>query len=130
MHASNKSVLLMGKELIKAEPGMNISLSAIASVAGESVSDCYGVVGLASKSALQDGINALLKKGEYSKGIYIKGDKKKGFEVGVYIYVAYGVKITEVITEVQKRVAYDLTKTFSLPFSRVDVYVVDIKEIE
>ncbi len=119
----------MAKEKIKAYSGVNISLSAIASVAGDTVSDCYGVVGLASKSELSEEINHLLKKSEYSKGIYIKGDKKKGYSVGVYIYVAPDVKITEVLTEVQKRVCYELTKTFSMPFNRVDVYVVDIKEI-
>lgn len=120
----------MAKEKITAYSGINVSLSAIASVAGDTVADCYGVVGLAPKSALADEINALLKRSDYAKGVYIKGDKKKGYQVGVYIYVASGVKITEVITEVQKRVSYELTKVFSIPFNRVDVYVVDIKEIK
>ncbi len=118
----------MAKDKIEAYSGINISISAIASVTGDAVTDCYGVVGLAPKNQLADEINALLKRSDYYKGVYIKGDKKKGYQIGVYIYVANGVKITEVLTEVQKRVAYELKKTFSLPLNRVDVYVVDIKE--
>lgn len=119
----------MAKDSIQAYSGINISLDAIASVAGDTVMDCYGVVGLAPKSQLSDEINSLLKRGDYAKGIYIRGDKKKGYSVGIYIYVVNGVKITEVLTEVQKRVSYELTKTFSIPFNRVDVFVRDIKEI-
>lgn len=118
----------MAKDKIEAYSGINISIEAIASVAGDAVADCYGVIGLAPKSQLADELNALLKRVDYSKGIYINGDKKKGYQIGVYIYVANGVKITEVITEVQKRVAYELKKTFSIHLNRVDVYVVDIKE--
>jgi uncharacterized alkaline shock family protein YloU len=109
---------------------INISLEAIASVAGDAASECYGVVGLASKNSLRENINELLKKDDYVKGVYCRGDKKKGYEVGVYLYVAYGVKITEVVSEVQKKVRYVLEKTFSIPFKTIDVYVQDIKEIE
>jgi len=120
----------MAVDKISPYGGINITLEAIASVAGEAASECYGVVGLASKNSLRENINELLKKGDYVKGIYCRGDKKKGYEVGVYLYVAYGVKITEVVSEVQKKVRYVLEKTFSIPFPKVDVYVQDIKEIE
>ena len=118
----------MAKNKIKAYKGVNISLSAIASVAGDATMECYGVTGLAPKNQLSDEINTLLKISDYSKGIYVKGDSKKGYQIGVYIYIANDVKITEVLTEVQKRVAYELKKTFSIPLLSVDVFVVDIKE--
>jgi uncharacterized alkaline shock family protein YloU len=109
--------------------GINITLEAIASVAGSAASECYGVLGLASKNSLRENINELLKKDDFVKGVYCRGDRKKGYEVGVYIYVAYGVKITEVVSEVQKKVRYVLEKTFSIPFQKVDVFVQDIKDI-
>jgi hypothetical protein len=43
--------------------------------------------------------------------------KKSGYEVDVYLVVAYGVKITEVVSEVQKKVQYVLEKTFQIPFN-------------
>jgi len=109
--------------------GIELSMEAIAMVAGEAASECYGVVGLASKNSLRENINELLKSSDYTKGVYCRSYKKSGYEVDVYIYVAYGVKITEVVSEVQKKVRYDLNKTFQIPFNHVNVFVMDIKEI-
>jgi uncharacterized alkaline shock family protein YloU len=108
---------------------INVSMEAIASVAGDAASECYGVVGLASKNSLRENINELLKKDDYIKGVYCR-KKKDAYEVDVYIIVAYGVKITEVISEVQKKVTYVLQKTFQISFKQINVFVQDIKEIE
>lgn len=108
---------------------IKVSMDAIASVAGEAASECYGVVGLADKNSLRENINELLKKDDYVKGIYCRKNKK-GYEVDVYLVVAYGVKLTEVVSEVQKKVQYVLEKTFALKFSNVNVYVQDVKEIQ
>jgi uncharacterized alkaline shock family protein YloU len=105
-------------------------MEAIASVAGGAASECYGVLGLASKNSLRENINELLKKEDYIKGIYASKSKKSGYEVDVYLIVAYGVKITEVVSEVQKKVKYVLEKTFQIPFNSVNVYVQDVKDIQ
>jgi hypothetical protein len=76
---------------------INVSMEAIANVAGEAALECYGVVGLASKNSLRENINELLKKDDYIKGVYCK-KVKNAYEVDVYVVVAYGVKITEVIS--------------------------------
>jgi len=110
--------------------GIAISMEAIASVAGSAASECYGVVGLANKNSLRENINELLKKEEYIKGIYASKSKKDGYQVDVYIIVAYGIKITEVVSEVQKKVKYVLEKTFQIPFNEVNVFVRDVKDIE
>jgi uncharacterized alkaline shock family protein YloU len=108
---------------------INVSMEAIANVAGEAALEVYGVVGLASKNSLRENINELLKKDDYIKGVYCK-KVKNAYEVDVYVVVAYGVKITEVISELQKKVTYVLEKTFQIPFKKVNVFVQDIKEIE
>jgi uncharacterized alkaline shock family protein YloU len=110
--------------------GINITMEAIASVAGDAASECYGVVGLASKNSLRENINELLKRDDFIKGVYCRRKKKDQYEVDVYIIVAYGVKITEVLSEVQKKVTYVLEKTFPIKFQHVNVFVQDIKEIE
>ncbi|MBP5091167.1 MAG: Asp23/Gls24 family envelope stress response protein [Bacilli bacterium] len=112
---------------------VKITLDAIASVAGEAAAMCYGVVGLAPRPSfvdiLPEQIQKGLKKEDYSKGIYaIK--TPKGFDVSLYLYVAYGVKLTEVLSEVQKRVKYVLENTFQMQFDSVNVYVMDVKDAE
>ena len=106
--------------------GINISMEAIGAVAGSATTECYGVVGMSSKNSIRENINEMLTKENYYKGV--KPQKtKEGYEVDLYIIVAYGVKITEVVTEVQKKVKYVLEKTFDLKFKAINVYVQGIK---
>ena len=110
--------------------GIDISLEAVASVAGRAASECYGVVGLAPKSkSVVDNVAALLKAEEFAKGVTTRRGKK-GFEVDLYLYGAYDVKLTEVVSEVRKKVKYDLEKTFGVKFEAVNVYIQDIRERE
>ncbi len=109
--------------------GIEVSSEAVAQVAGAAALVCYGVVGMASKNTLKENINEMLKT-DFVKGVYCQRAKKGGYEVDLYIYVAYGVKITEVASEVQKKVRYDLERTFQMPFRKVNVFVADIKEIQ
>jgi uncharacterized alkaline shock family protein YloU len=106
--------------------GINISMEAIGSVAGAAAAECYGVVGLASKSSLRDNIAELLKEDSYHRGVFPRKDKED-YCVDVYIIVAYGVKITEIVSEVQKKVKYVLEKTFDIQFKAVNVFVQGLK---
>lgn len=107
---------------------INISLEAVATVAGEAAVTCYGVVGLSAPRSIRDDINVFLKKENYKEGVKVL-KAKDGFEVNMYIIVGTDLKITEVISEVQKRVKYDLEKTFGIRFKSVNVYVQDVKRI-
>ncbi|MDY0100592.1 MAG: Asp23/Gls24 family envelope stress response protein [Bacilli bacterium] len=107
---------------------INISLEAIATIAGNAAMECYGVVGLASKSSIRENIAELLKADNYAKAVTVIKEKDK-YEVNVYIVVAYGLKITEVVSQVQKRVKYVLEKTFNLKFKAINVYVQSLKAI-
>ena len=122
------------KKETKAKYGeVSISADAIASVAGEAATMCYGVVGLAPRPSFIDRLPEQIQRGlnkeDYAKGIYAV-KTVKGYDVSLYLYVACGVKITEVCSEVQKNVKYILEKTFQIPFDSVNVYVMDVKEAE
>ncbi|MBO7121621.1 MAG: Asp23/Gls24 family envelope stress response protein, partial [Bacilli bacterium] len=95
----------------------------------EAATTCYGVVGLADRSAIWENIAELLQRSDYDKGVYCR-KKNGGYSVDVYIVVAYGVKITEVLREVQKKVAYDLNKAFGKTFLEVNVFVQGVREIK
>lgn len=103
---------------------IQISNSAIASVVAKAVLECYGVVGLTSKDP-----GCVLAPEDYMKAVQIK-EEKNGYNVNVYVCLSYGVKITEIATQIQNKVHYVLENTFPIPFNKVGVYVNDLKDNE
>ena len=45
----------------------------------------------------------------------------------LYIVISYGVKISEVVGEVQKKVKYDLERGLDLKFNAINVFVQGIR---
>ena len=107
---------------------ISITSDAIASLAGGIITECYGVVGMASKQVLKDGWAELLKKENYSKGVVIKNTDGM-IDVDLYIIVSFGIKITETVKEAQKKVKYMLEKTLSQDIHSVNVFVQGVREI-
>ncbi len=101
---------------------IKISDEAIATLAGTTVNECYGVVGMISKNYLKDGYSALLKKENYSKGVVIRNDKN-GLQIDVYVVISYGIKISEAVLGLQQRVKYALEKTLNMDVDMVNVHV-------
>lgn len=108
---------------------INISNEAIAMLAGGVVTECYGVVGMASQQIFKDGLAELLKGENFSKGVIVK-NTEDGFNLDLYIIVSYNVKISEVVLEVQKKAKYMLEKTLQIAVNSVNVYVQGIKVVE
>lgn len=105
---------------------INISDDAIATLAGSTVNECYGVVGMVSKNHLKDGYNSLLGKENYSMGIVIN-NVNNHLEIDVFIIVIYGVKISEVVLSVQQRVKYTVETSLNIDVDSVNVHVEGIK---
>ena len=100
---------------------INISNETIASVAINAAVQCYGVVDVVSRRyPIED-------KKDTNKVIIKK--TKSNYQLDLFIVVAYGVRITEVVTEVQKKVKYDLECTLKTKFKEINVYVQGIKDI-
>ena len=68
----------------------------------------------------------LLGKDNYAKGIVVE-DGETGIILNVYIIVGYGVKISEVVYEVQKKVKYVLETTLDIDIEAVNVFVQSIR---
>jgi len=107
---------------------ISISLDAVATVAASAALDCYGVVGLTSKNSLAGNIHDILRKESFTEGIVAR-KTKAGYAVDIFLVVVYGVKITEIVAEVQKQVKYVLEKTFDMRFYAINVYVQSVKEM-
>ena len=118
----------MAIEKINDLGSINIAPEAIASLAGSVVAECYGVVGMASQKVLKDGIAELLKKENYSKGVLVR-ESSQGLELDLYIIIGFGVKISEVVNEVQKKCKYVLEKSLDLKFAGINVYVQGVRMI-
>ncbi|AMC93316.1 hypothetical protein AOC36_04800 [Erysipelothrix larvae] len=108
---------------------INITNEAIAMLAGGVVTECYGVVGMASQKFFKDGFAELLKGENYSKGVEVIGSDE-GFELNLYLVLSYNVKISEVVLEVQKKVKYMLEKTLQINLKSVNVFVQGIKVVK
>ena len=94
---------------------VNISLDVVSTVAGGAATECYGVVGMASQKKL--------------KGI-IASDGETGLILDLYIILGYGIKINEILVEVQKKVKYVVESTLDVKVEAVNVYVQGLRNID
>ncbi|MGN1388152.1 MAG: Asp23/Gls24 family envelope stress response protein, partial [Bulleidia sp.] len=101
----------------------------VASLAGGVITECYGVVGMASRKLVRDGWAELLGKENYTKGVVVRRTDS-GLEIDLYIIVSFGVKISEVVQEAQKKVKYVLEKSLSEEIAAVNVFVQGVQVIE
>jgi uncharacterized alkaline shock family protein YloU len=106
---------------------INISPQAIAMVAGIATMQCFGVVGMASRT-IQDGISELLTgKDNLTKGIEVTIEEELVF-VDLYIIVEYGVRIKEVAHNVIENVKYAIENKLGLQISKVNVIVQGVRQ--
>ncbi len=108
---------------------ITVTEEAIASLTGEIVAECYGVVGMASRKLLKDGLAQILGKENYAKGVSVSRTDA-GLVIDVYIIVSFGVRISEVTAETQKKVKYILEKTLAEEVAAVNIYVQGVEVIE
>ncbi|GAA0495316.1 Asp23/Gls24 family envelope stress response protein [Virgibacillus sp. MSP4-1] len=107
---------------------VTISNEVISTVAGGAAVECYGIVGMASKKQLRDGLAEILRRENFSKGIVVRQDNDK-IHIDMYIIVSYGTKISEVAHNVQNQVKYTLNKTVGLSVDSVNIYVQGVRVI-
>lgn len=104
---------------------INITDKAISVLIGTAVAECYGVVGVTPKKAM-DKVNELLKRENYGKGIIVNNSNSL-LEIDLYVVLSYGVKVSEVVREIQKKVKYTVESTLNMDVKCVNVHVEGIK---
>ncbi|ABK86723.1 hypothetical protein bcere0016_36600 [Bacillus cereus 95/8201] len=107
---------------------IDISTDVIATIAGGAAVDCYGIVGMASKNQLKDGLTDILRKENFTRGVIVRKDEDE-VHIDMYIIVSYGTKISEVAHNVQTKVKYTLDQTVGLAVDSVNIYVQGVKVI-
>jgi uncharacterized alkaline shock family protein YloU len=105
---------------------IDISNDTIATIAGGAAVDCYGIVGMASKNQIRDGLSEMLRRENFSRGVVIR-QEDDALHIDMYIIVSYGTKISEVAYNVQSKVKYTLKKMIGLSADTVNIYVQGVR---
>lgn len=101
----------------------------ISVIAGIAAMDVFGLVGMASRKQLKDGLAELLRIENFNKGIEVN-TKDSEVYIDMYIIVSYGTKISEVAHNVQQKVIYTLENVIGVNISHVNVIVQGVRVTE
>ncbi len=111
---------------VKNERGLiQISNAVIAKLAGYAATQCYGVVGMATRSS-KDGIARLLKKESMDRGIKVRINENI-LNITLYVIVEYGVNIGTVGEIIKSSVKYQVEEMTGLEVGSVTVNVESIR---
>ncbi|GIP14485.1 hypothetical protein J40TS1_01270 [Paenibacillus montaniterrae] len=105
---------------------IQVSDSCIATIAGFAALECYGLVGMASRNGLKDGIAVLLGRDNLTKGVEIR-QVQGGINIDLHIVVSYGTKISEVASNIRSKVKYVLNDVIGLEVNEVNIFVQDVR---
>lgn len=99
---------------------VDISTTAIATIASHAINQSYGVVGMASKNVV-DGIARLLTRDSH-RGIDVSMEDDE-IVIDVYVIIEHGVRIRAVAESIQHTTKFHVEKVLGLPVRAVNVYV-------
>ena len=99
---------------------IDISTTAVTTIASQAINQCYGVVGMANKN-LANGIAKLLSR-DSKRGIDVTIENNE-ITVDVYVIVEYGVRIRAVAESIQHTVKFHVEKSLGMTVSEVNVFV-------
>ena len=106
---------------------IDISPTAIATIASHAINQCYGVVGMASKNRVEGLADRLTR--DSHRGINAHVDEE-GITIDVYVVIQYGIRIRVVAESIQNTVKFHLEKALGLPVNAVNVYVQGLRRQE
>lgn len=104
---------------------VNIEDNVIATIAGLSAMESYGIVGMASKNAT-DGFFELLKWDNMSKGVRIYTDKDE-VTIDLHVILEYGMRISVVSENIIEKVKFNVENLTGLKVNKVNIYVQGIR---
>ncbi|API93845.1 MULTISPECIES: Asp23/Gls24 family envelope stress response protein [Bacillota] len=116
----------MSIELHTNDGQVTITNEVIATIAGGAAVECYGIVGMASKSQIRDGIAEILRKENFSKGVIVRQEQHH-LHIDMYIIVSYGTKISEIAHNVQSKVKYTLSQSLGLDIDSVNIFIQGVR---
>lgn len=104
---------------------INIDDNVLASIAGMSAMDCYGLVGMSIKNA-KDGLVELLRREHLTKGVKVYTDNNK-LVIDLYIVVQFGIKISVVANNIIDTVKYNIENLTGMKVDKVNIHVQSVR---
>ena len=104
---------------------IEVSPTAIASLASQAVLESYGVVGMATKD-LASGIVEILQPASHRRGVEVKFGQD-GITIDLYVVIEYGTRIAVVARNIQSAVKYAVERALGVPVAAINVHVQDLR---
>lgn len=116
------------REFVTELGSVDIAKEVLAIYVGLAATNCFGVVGMSSKT-LKDGFATLLGRESVSKGVEI-AERDGGLAVSVYVIVGYGTKISEIANNVIQRIEYNVQEYLGLKLAGVNLVVQGVRILD
>ncbi len=99
---------------------INITPTAIATLAARAVLQSYGVVGMAPRNLADELTTALGDAAHRGVEVHTNGDS---IQIDLYVVVEYGTRISSVARSIMNVVKYSVERAVGVPVTRVNVHV-------
>ncbi len=99
---------------------IEVSPTAIATIASQAVLHTYGVVGMAPKNMVNGLAHRLTPDPRHGVEVLLKDGQ---IAINLYIIVEYGTRISSVARSVANAVRFQVEKALDMPIGDVDVHV-------
>ena len=106
---------------------INFSEEYLQKLIGQTVTSCFGVVGMAPSGGVQKVLSLVSKKTDVKRGIVVKGDAES-ISIDLHIIVSYGININAIAKSIVNKVQYTVTTATGIKVKKVTVKVNGIKE--
>ena len=120
-----KKLLLERKGFMKVqtEKGViTVSSDVFTNITGAAATTCYGVKGMAIRSAT-DGLVHLLRRESMAKGVKVTYNGDGTISLELHIIVDNGVNLMAISRAIMERVKYDVSRTTGVAVKSVDVFI-------
>lgn len=104
---------------------INYSEEVLANIVGVSTMECYGVVGMASRSTT-DGLWELIRGESLNRGVKVH-NKENGLFIELYIIVEYGTKISVIANNIIQKIRYNVENYTGIKVKSITVNVQGIR---
>jgi len=97
----------------------------LASIAGLSAMECYGVVGMVTRTSA-GGLVELLRREQSSKGVKVQTNDNV-ISIDLYVIVEFGTRISVVANNIVEKVKYSIESLTGMTVNKVNVNVQGVR---
>lgn len=104
---------------------INIDNEVVARIAGIATTECYGIVGMASKN-VKDGFVQLLRRESLTKGVKLT-TLDENINIDLHIIVEYGTNISAIADAIIGTVKYKVEEYTGLSIGQINIFVEGVR---